>query len=104
MSRAHGVVKGRRQQIIPEADLLPGYIIKILGFMFYISNRLLSPSWCFRQSRNGRQHCSLQKLLSCNKEMPIADTVMLYFAIARANFLGISLDAVIYILAMGCLL
>lgn len=44
------------------------------------------------------------EVLSHSKEMPIADTVMLCCAKARANFLGITLAAVIYIVAVGCLL
>lgn len=34
MSRSHGVVRGRRQQIIGEADLLSGYIFKALIIYF----------------------------------------------------------------------
>lgn len=34
ISRTHGVVKSRRQQIIGEADLLSGYIFKALIFDF----------------------------------------------------------------------
>lgn len=34
MSRTHRVVKGRRQQAVGEADLLPGYMLKALTFYF----------------------------------------------------------------------
>lgn len=69
--------------IVREDDLLSGYIFQTLGFLFYTSDRVISPSQCFKQPKSGRQ-LQFRVIRKC----PLL-TVMLYCVKARENILGV---------------